>query len=528
MHKSARIWLIVMAAALALAPVQMAWAHAQLLSTNPADSAVLEQAPEALTLHFNEPVSPLAIKLIAPDSTATNLLDATTGGETVTIPLPVDTASGTHVLSWRVVSTDGHPIAGSLVFSIGEVTRSATAETSSDQATSTALWASKAALFIALFFGIGGAVFRVIAELPRPARRTALAFSAIGMLLAPITLGLQGLDALGPPITSFFDSGAWQAGLATSYGGTAIAATLAFALALAGLLSQWRVLGLIGGALAALSLALSGHASAAAPQFLTRPAVFLHIAAILFWVGALLPLWCLLASNRGDADRALARFSRVIPAAVAALLLSGLILGAIQMGPPGPQWQSQYAAILAAKLVLLALLFALALWNRLWLTTPVMAGNSVAIKRLRRSIALEMLIVVIILGLVAGWRFTPPPRALAAPITQSVAADPIFLHAMDDALMAIITLTPGQAGPASMDIQLADLDYAPVEAQSINVTLSSPSLGIEPLKRSAERTETGWQVDALTVPIAGDWLVDLDVRVSRFELKKLQTEVTIP
>lgn len=528
MHSFARLRLIVVTLALTLAPVQLAWAHAQLLDTTPADNTVFEQAPDALMLHFNEPVSPLAIKLVAPDSTATNLLDVTTGGETVTIPLPSTIGTGTQVLSWRVVSTDGHPIGGSLVFSIGEMTGSVTAETASDPAATFALWASKAALFIAMFVGIGGAVFRAIVELPRSARRIALALSVIGLCLAPITLGLQGLDALGLPITAFLDGSVWQAGLATSYGATAIAATIAFALALAGLMSAWPAIGLAAGVLAAFSLALSGHASAAAPQWLTRPAVFLHVAAILFWVGALLPLWSLLRNNAAHADHALARFSRIIPAAIAALLLSGLLLGAIQMGPPGPQWLSPYAAILAAKLVLLALLFALALWNRLRLTAPAIAGNSVAVQHLRRSIALEMLIVVCILGLVSAWRFTPPPRALAAPVQATVAAEPIWTHAMDDKIMAIITITPGAAGPIAMDIQLTDLDYAPIDAQSINVILSSPSLGIEPLKRKADKTEMGWQVDALTIPIAGDWVLDLDVRVGRFEIAKLQTEITIP
>ena len=39
-----------------------------------------------------------------------------------------------------------------------------------------------------------------------------------------------------------------------------------------------------------LSLALSGHAATAPPQWLTRPMVFLHGIGVAFWVGALAPL----------------------------------------------------------------------------------------------------------------------------------------------------------------------------------------------------------------------------------------------
>jgi copper transport protein len=33
------------------------------------------------------------------------------------------------------------------------------------------------------------------------------------------------------------------------------------------------------------ALALSGHASNAAPQWLTRPSVFVHVVCVTFWVG---------------------------------------------------------------------------------------------------------------------------------------------------------------------------------------------------------------------------------------------------
>ena len=46
--------------------------------------------------------------------------------QSVVITLPDDLPRGTQVVSYRVVSQDGHPVAGSLVFSIGVVTGAAT------------------------------------------------------------------------------------------------------------------------------------------------------------------------------------------------------------------------------------------------------------------------------------------------------------------------------------------------------------------------------------------------------------------
>ncbi|MET3924814.1 copper resistance protein CopC [Devosia sp. 2618] len=511
---------------LATLPAATAWAHAQLLSTDPTENAVLDAAPEALRLHFNEPVTALAIRLIDKDGVATDLLEQTTSGETVAVSVPDALADGTQVLSWRVVSTDGHPIAGSLIFSVGMVTGASVVATGTDQAVAVALWTGKLVLFIALFVGVGGAVFSAAATLPPAAHRTALVLSVIGIVVAPVTLGLQGLDALGLPLTSLFDLATWRAGLSTSYGNTAIAATLAFALAVLALaVRPSRTLAILAGLVAALSIALSGHASAANPQWLTRPAVFLHIAGLLFWIGALLPLWLLLRTQSADASRALANFSRAVPFAVAAIVVSGIALGIIQMGAPGPQWLSAYGIILAIKLGLLVILFALALWNRLSLTTPALAGEVKAQTRLRQSIGVELALVLIILALVAGWRFTPPPRALAVVVE---AAEPIYGHVMDDEHMAMLTITPGQAGPTIIEIILTDFEGELLTPLSVDVTFSQPDLGIEPFTRPAVESEGLWLIQDLTIPVPGTWLVDLNIRASRFELFKMEGEVDVP
>lgn len=520
-----------MAVLLAILPVQSAWAHAQLLSIDPIENAVLAEPPAQVQLHFNEPVTPLAIGLVGADGSSQDLLDAASAGASVSVVLPADLADGTRVLSWRVVSTDGHPIAGALVFSIGSVSGAAPVPVASDGAVGLVLWAGKALVFVALFFGVGGAVFATVAKLPVASRRVSLALSLAGLLAALATLGLQGLDALGLSLGAAFEGRVWAAGLSTSYGNTALVLVASPVLAAIALCLRagrgQKTLALLAGGLGALSLALSGHASAAAPQWLTRPAVFLHIAALLFWIGALLPLLLLLRQTTGRADQALARFSRFVPFAVAALVLSGLVLVVIQMGWPGPHWLTPYGAILAAKLVLLAVLFALALWNRQMLTMPVLAGEAKASRALRRSILLEIGLVLLILGLVAGWRFTPPPRALAeAPL--AVASEPLLVHLMDEQTMAMVFISPGQAGPVAMDIELTDLEGMPIAPMAVSVTLSAPDLGIEPFKREAVAMDALWRVEDLIIPVPGVWQIQLDIRASRFQQVTLREALEVP
>src|SRR5262245_9787263 len=97
------------------APASPARAHAALVRAAPADGAV----PPALPLTFNEPISPLLIRLIGPDGESIATSAVAAENATVTVAAPPNLKRGTHVLSWRVISADGHPVGGALMFSIG-------------------------------------------------------------------------------------------------------------------------------------------------------------------------------------------------------------------------------------------------------------------------------------------------------------------------------------------------------------------------------------------------------------------------
>ena len=103
-------------------------AHASLVSTEPADGSVLAQAPKTVQLRFNESVTPAVISLI--DATGRARKDATARAvdETIIITMPEELPPGTQVVSYRVISEDGHPVAGSMLFSIGTATGAATAQ----------------------------------------------------------------------------------------------------------------------------------------------------------------------------------------------------------------------------------------------------------------------------------------------------------------------------------------------------------------------------------------------------------------
>lgn len=505
-----------------------AFAHAVLLTTDPAPNAVVETAPETVILGFNEPVGAMAISLIAPNGSQNDLTGSTTSGTDVEIVLPQDLDQGTHVISWRVMSADGHPVGGTLAFSIGTPTGTPAEVATTDPLLSGFIWATKASLYLALFLGLGSAIFGAFVA-PLPSRVQAIASTAIfiGLCATPFSIGLQGLDALGLGVADIFGARPWQTGIATSYGSTAgllLVALLCAALSLvkANAITQ-KLLAGAAWLIVPLALVLSGHASTAQPQWLSRSAVFVHIGAILFWAGALLPLLSILQRPGGTAH-ALGRFSSLIPYPVVAILISGLVLGFLQMGPGMNQWLSPYGYILGLKLGLLTILFGLAILNRFMLTEPVLRGDVVSTGHMRKSIGAEIILMVLILGLVAGWRFTPPPRALAL-----VESEPVSLHIHTSQAMADVAISPGQAGTNAVSIYLSDGDFLPIEPLEVALSFAAPEVGIEAIRTTAQLESDGfWYAKDITLPVSGEWQLDLEVRLSRFELVRLNQAFTLP
>jgi copper transport protein len=262
----------------------------------------------------------------------------------------------------------------------------------------------------------------------------------------------------------------------------------------------------------------------APPQWMTQPALFLHAAGFLFWIGALPPLLILLAKDPEGVALPLARFSRIAPWAIAMILVSGIVLSAIQLGAHPQFWISAYGMILACKLALLFVALGLAAWNRYWLTRPALAREDEAIFRLRNSIKLEMLLLAGVLALAAAWRFAPPPRALA-----DMGEVPLALHLRDARLSADLSLFPGRAGLNRLRLSLRDQKQQPVAPQEVAVTLSAPERGIEPIRRVLPLgDENLLHMQELLVPLAGAWDLELAVRLSRYELVRLKGPLEIP
>jgi copper transport protein len=270
------------------------------------------------------------------------------------------------------------------------------------------------------------------------------------------------------------------------------------------------------------SLASSGHASTAPPQWLTRPAIVLHGVGVAYWAGALLPLLAMLHPPTTALVPTLNRFSRVALPVVGVLVLTGLVLAIIQLESFHALIDTKYGLLLSAKVMLVAVLLGFAAFNRFRLT-PALGSAPENTWPLIRSILIECAVVAAILALVAGWRFTPPPRALTAVV------QPLVLHIHSGKTAVQVLVSPGTAGTNTFVLRIMAGDASPMQAKEVTLVLSQPERGIEPFERSATRGGDGdWSVRDVPLPFAGRWRVRIEALVSDFEKVSLEDEIDVP
>ena len=383
-----------------------AFGHASLVSTEPSDGSMMSSAPKTVRLRFNEPITPASIRLIDGAGNTRDDVSVSAHGDTIEISLPNDLPRGTQVVSYRVVSADGHPVGGSLLFSLGMSTNKVIRPADRAPALDALVWLARLGIYFGLFAGVGGAFFGAWISRTSSAQRAIGAALLMGCTAAIAAWGLQGLDLLGLVPADILSSAPWQAAASTSLAPSLLVAIVAMALAMTSLLDisggTKRVLSAAAILGVGVALAASGHASTAQPQWLTRPMVFLHGVGVAFWIGALAPLVAMSKRPTTSLLVILNRFSRVAMPVVAAIALTGLGLAVVQLESVRALIATSYGLILSVKLALVVVILALAALNRFRLT-PALAVDPHNTRALVRSILAECLAGVAILAVVAGW-----------------------------------------------------------------------------------------------------------------------------
>ncbi|MGA8986504.1 copper resistance CopC family protein [Aeromicrobium sp.] len=95
-------------------------AHSSLVGSDPEDGSTRATVPTSVTFTFTESVGNAAVAVTAPDGSSVKISDLRAVDNTVTARVAAADMKGRYSASYRVVSSDGHPVDGTVSF---EVTR---------------------------------------------------------------------------------------------------------------------------------------------------------------------------------------------------------------------------------------------------------------------------------------------------------------------------------------------------------------------------------------------------------------------
>ncbi|QRF90586.1 hypothetical protein CLH39_10235 [Alcaligenes faecalis] len=449
-------------------------AHAFLVDTQPADSTRLEYLPETIWLRFNEPITPVRIELLDAHGTVVNQAsDWSSQGDTVLLRPPPLLADGIYRLSYRVTSADGHPGIGEIQFGLrmnpdGQADKLPAPGRQIE-------WlavAIRALHYLTMLAAMGGGLFYVWVQRGQAgASRLAQKQSVIWLLLAAaitsiLLVGVNGIILDGQGLSTLFDARIWAIGAATSTAAASMLVLLGTLLTACGLLQPKRAIShllIVAGAIAvASSLTITGHVGTASPRSLSMLTMFVHALCATFWVGSLIPLTQVLRDAPANVAFAnVQRFSFFAQWGVLGLIATGVGISILQsVTSVEAITQTDYGTIWVSKMAMVSILLGIALWNRLHLTPVLRQGKRSDFLRLRRTVQLEIAVVVVILSLSASFALTPPPRTLDKSTPSHSIEDAYSTVATVSDLTALVEVVPAHIGQNQVHIHISGQEGA--------------------------------------------------------------------
>ncbi|TDB74532.1 copper resistance protein CopC [Micromonospora sp. KC721] len=540
--RSAVLGLLLALLCVPLAPPAPASAHAVLVATAPARDAVISAPPAEVVVTFSEPIAPVAgrVQVLGPDGKKVHTGEPVVRGATMRIAVRVpDRPLGTYLVSYRVISADSHPVAGSFTYSAGAPSASPPRLSDEDERQSTGplVPAAKWAGYLGLVLAVGPTLLAAGLWPRRRSRRPAAVTAYTGLLLviaatAATWVG-QAADMVGAAVGAL-SPGDLKA-VADSDVGVVLGARVALVGVAAGLLpavlsgraGRWRAVALTLVAVAGLATwPLAGHPVASPLPPVSIVAVVIHLAAMSVWVGGLIGMLVFLL--RGTHERVLARilpaWSRWATLAVGWLVVTGVGQAAIELGHPDALVGTPYGRLLLGKAGLLAAVLAVAAGQRRMVRRRVAAGRR---GRVAVAAAVEVAATAVVLALTALLVQTPPGRTAGTEAAR-VAREGVAQTLSGELYSLQFDIYPVKVGaPNSLHAYVYTPQGLALPVAEWKVSLALPAAGVEPVPVRVETPEPNHGSAEIRFPVAGEWTLRFTVRTSDIDQATVTTTVRV-
>jgi copper transport protein len=267
----------------------------------------------------------------------------------------------------------------------------------------------------------------------------------------------------------------------------------------------WLVNAWLGGIVLLTVVAAGGHGITGRWVVLGIAATVAHLGAMAVWLGGLAAIVATVPRSR--MLRMATAFSPMALGAVVVLAGTGTLNAWRQSGSWDDLVHSRYGTWLIVKLVIVVGVLALAMGSR-WVTNR--HGVEHADRILRRTIAAEVLGILVVMVATIGLVSSPPPHVAA----ESVAS----VTVVQGNRIAQVSLSPPVTGGTTMHVYLSDSTGALAAPTSITVQATLPEKSIGPIDIPVENAGPGHVIanDAV-LPLPGTWTFAVTARYSEFD-----------
>lgn len=531
----------IMVALLASSPAQ---AHANVVSTTPATDEIVATPPDQVVIEFSEPVTVVDAEtgVIGPDGELAGSEPAQSDGNILTIFLDDDLPNGTYLVSYRVISADGHPVPGGFSFSVGE--RSAPPDASAlerdvDPLVNLLVIANRFLSYAGLALVLGPGLLLVGArarggDFPPPGGPRRLMAAGLGLLAGTAGLGLYLQVPYIAGAGLFSISGDDVAMVLQSRFGAAALLRLLLIVAAVPMLSwlaratdsaasRWAP-PVLAAALV-VTWPMSGHATTSPAPPLTILSDTVHVAAMAMWLGGLITLAAYLVkrSHTTGVRSLLPVWSSWAAWLVGALAVAGVGQALIEVGSVTALLETTYGQLVMAKVGLFAGVLAVAYFAR----KAVAAGPGRLLGRIRRIITIELAVGAVLLG-VSAVLVQTVPASVAVTQGEEQSADGLYsVELMDDLYTLQFELEPAAVGDNTAHLYLFTPEGEPLEAVEWSLTYGQPDGGIAPVDVGLALLSPNHVQAEVALPSAGQWEFTATIRVSELERSTVSTVVTV-
>ena len=262
--------------------------------------------------------------------------------------------------------------------------------------------ATKFALYLGVITATGTVMATLMFKLDRT-RRLAAIFAVLGLFATILSFSLRGANLTGdlsgmtdPMMLSLL----WTTPVGTALALRLIGLNLLLVGLFLGRIGAW--VSVLGGIIALFSFTQIGHISSS-ESALMEVALILHLLAVALWIGVLTPLYRLASSSTRYASAADVghQFGLVASVTVPVLIVVGGYMGYQLVGSFTALIETGYGQALIIKILLCSGLLGLAAANKLWFVPALRLGNPVAASHLSKSIYVEWLFILAVLGVTA-------------------------------------------------------------------------------------------------------------------------------